>query len=169
LANLCQLKKSHQVIPLLSVRVRVRLLLFNSFKMAEGSVYAPILPSLIKTGRGDSPPLAKRFWPGTVEEVQGKVPVLAGTGSNPPIAAELARKAADAGVQGILAFPPYYPSMEDEGIVAYYKSIAEATPLGMLFIWGKWGYFDGSRKSRYNRRTTSTYENLKDVSPASVL
>src|SRR5262252_10546019 len=32
----------------------------------------------------------------TVEEVQGKVPVLSGTGFNPPIAAQLARQAADA-------------------------------------------------------------------------
>src|SRR5712675_2441680 len=74
----------------------------------------------------------------TVEEVAGKVPVLAGTGFNPAIAAELARKAAEAGVQGILAFPPYYPSMEDEGIVAYYKSIAEATPLGMIIYSRDW-------------------------------
>src|SRR5215468_5887352 len=52
----------------------------------------------------------------TLEEVNGKVPVLTGTGFNPPIAAELARQAANASVQGILAFPPYYPSMEDDGI-----------------------------------------------------
>ena len=74
----------------------------------------------------------------TVEEVQGKVPVLTGTGFNPPIAAQLARHAADAGVQGILAFPPYYPSLEDEGIVAYYRSIAAATPLGMLIYSRDW-------------------------------
>jgi len=55
----------------------------------------------------------------TVEEVNGKVPVLTGTGFNPPIAAELARQAAVAGVNGILAFPPYYPSQDDEGIIAY--------------------------------------------------
>jgi 5-dehydro-4-deoxyglucarate dehydratase len=73
-----------------------------------------------------------------LEEVKGKVPVLSGTGFNPPIAAELARQAAAAGVQGILAFPPYYPSMEEEGIVAYYKGIAEATPLGMLIYSRDW-------------------------------
>src|SRR5271169_4539164 len=56
----------------------------------------------------------------TVDEVKGRVPVLTGTGFNPPIAAELARQAAAAGVSGILAFPPYYPSQDDEGIVAYY-------------------------------------------------
>src|SRR6202142_932906 len=52
----------------------------------------------------------------TVEEVKGRVPVLTGTGFSPPIAAELARQAAAAGGEGILAFPPYYQSMEEEGI-----------------------------------------------------
>lgn len=74
----------------------------------------------------------------TISEVKGKVPVLTGTGFNPPIAAELARQAALAGVQGILAFPPYYPSMDDEGIVAYYMAIAEATTLGMLIYSRDW-------------------------------
>jgi 5-dehydro-4-deoxyglucarate dehydratase len=74
----------------------------------------------------------------TVEEVNGRVPVLTGTGFNPPIAAELGRQAASAGVSGILAFPPYYPSLEDDGIVAYYRGIAEATPLGMLIYSRDW-------------------------------
>src|SRR5580692_10793136 len=73
-----------------------------------------------------------------VEEVKGKVPVLAGTGFNPPIAAELAKQSAAAGVNGILAFPPYYPSMDDEGIVAYYRGIAEATPLGLIIYSRDW-------------------------------
>src|SRR5271170_1687782 len=55
----------------------------------------------------------------TVDEVKGRVPVLAGTGFNPPIAAELAREAAAAGASGILAFPPYYQSSEDEGVIGY--------------------------------------------------
>lgn len=74
----------------------------------------------------------------TVEEVGGRVPVLTGTGFNPPIAAELARQAAAAGVDGILAFPPYYQSMEEEGIVAYYKGIADATPLGLIIYSRDW-------------------------------
>src|SRR5580692_9943341 len=49
----------------------------------------------------------------TIEEVNGQVPVLSGTGFNPPIATELAKQAAVAGASGILAFPPYYPSMDD--------------------------------------------------------
>ena len=74
----------------------------------------------------------------TIEEVKGQVPVLTGTGFNPPIAAELAQQAAKAGVNGILAFPPYYPSMDDEGIIAYYKGIADATPLGAIIYSRDW-------------------------------
>jgi 5-dehydro-4-deoxyglucarate dehydratase len=37
-----------------------------------------------------------------------------------------------------LAFPPYYPSQDDEGIVAYYRGIAEATKLGMLIYSRDW-------------------------------
>lgn len=74
----------------------------------------------------------------TVEEVNGRVPVLTGTGFNPPIAAGLAREAAAAGVGGILAFPPYYSSQDDEGIIAYYRGIAEATKLGLLIYSRDW-------------------------------
>jgi 5-dehydro-4-deoxyglucarate dehydratase len=74
----------------------------------------------------------------TVEHVKGKVPVLAGTGFNPPIATELAKQAAGAGVNGILAFPPYYPSPDDDGVVAYYKGISEATKLGMFIYSRDW-------------------------------
>src|SRR5882672_7740791 len=74
----------------------------------------------------------------TVEEAGNRVPVLAGTGFNPLIAAELARQAAAAGASGILAFPPYYPSPDDDGLIAYYRGIAEATPLGMLVYSRDW-------------------------------
>jgi 5-dehydro-4-deoxyglucarate dehydratase len=74
----------------------------------------------------------------TVEEANGRVPVLAGTGFNPPIGTELARQAAAAGVSGILAFPPYYPSPDSAGVIAYYRAIAEATPLGMLIYSRDW-------------------------------
>jgi 5-dehydro-4-deoxyglucarate dehydratase len=74
----------------------------------------------------------------TVEEVKGRVPVLTGVGFNPPIAAEAAKQAAAAGVSGILAFPSYYPNPDEEGIVAYYKAIADATPLGILIYSRDW-------------------------------
>jgi 5-dehydro-4-deoxyglucarate dehydratase len=73
-----------------------------------------------------------------VDEVSGRVPVLAGTGFNPPIASDLAREAAKLKVSGILAFPPYYPSPDDDGVIAYYRGIADATPLGMLIYTRDW-------------------------------
>jgi 5-dehydro-4-deoxyglucarate dehydratase len=74
----------------------------------------------------------------TVEEVGGKIPVLTGAGFNSVIAADIAKQSAAAGVAGILAFPPYYQSMEEDGIVAYYNSIADATPLGTIIYSRDW-------------------------------
>jgi 5-dehydro-4-deoxyglucarate dehydratase len=74
----------------------------------------------------------------TVEEVNGRVPVMTGVGFNTPIAIDLAKKAAAAGVSGILIFPPYYPTNDDDGIVAYYKAIADSTPLGVLIYSRDW-------------------------------
>src|SRR6185437_13697803 len=74
----------------------------------------------------------------TVEEVNGKIPVLTGAGFNSVIAADIAKQSAAAGVNGILAFPPYYQSMEEDGIVAYYKSIADATSLGTIIYSRDW-------------------------------
>jgi 5-dehydro-4-deoxyglucarate dehydratase len=73
-----------------------------------------------------------------LEEVRGRIPVLAGTGFNPPLATQLATQAAAAGADGILAFPPYYPSPDEEGLLAYYQGIAAATPLGMLIYSRDW-------------------------------
>ena len=73
-----------------------------------------------------------------VGEAQGRVPVLTGVGFTPPIAVDMAKQAAAAGVSGILAFPPYYPNPDEEGIVAYYKAIVDATPLGLLIYSRDW-------------------------------
>jgi 5-dehydro-4-deoxyglucarate dehydratase len=73
-----------------------------------------------------------------VEEAGGTVPVIAGTGFNGPLAATLARQAADAGASGILAFPPYYPGGEEEGLLAYYEGIGKATDLGLLIYSRDW-------------------------------
>jgi 5-dehydro-4-deoxyglucarate dehydratase len=73
-----------------------------------------------------------------IEEAGGKVPVIAGAGFNGPIAAALARQAADAGASGILAFPPYYPGGEDDGLFQYYKTIGDATSLALIIYSRDW-------------------------------
>ncbi len=73
-----------------------------------------------------------------VGECRGRVPVIAGVGFNAAMAADLAREAARCGAHGILAFPPYYPQSDDEGMVEYYRSIGAATPLGLLIYSRDW-------------------------------
>jgi 5-dehydro-4-deoxyglucarate dehydratase len=74
----------------------------------------------------------------TVEVTAGKVPVIAGAGFGTAIGAELARQSARAGASGILAFPPYYPNADEEGLFEYYRAIGDATPLGMLVYSRDW-------------------------------
>jgi 5-dehydro-4-deoxyglucarate dehydratase len=73
-----------------------------------------------------------------VEECAGRVPVIAGTGFNLAIGVQLARQAQQAGADGILAFPPYYPNPDDDGLVGYYRALADATPLGLLIYSRDW-------------------------------
>lgn len=74
----------------------------------------------------------------TAEEVNGRIPVIAGTGFNVPIAVELARQSARAGADAILALPPYYPSADEEGLANYYAEIGRATSLGLLVYSRDW-------------------------------
>lgn len=74
----------------------------------------------------------------TVEEVAGKVPVLTATGFNTAIGVDLARQAHQAGVDGMLLFPPYYPHADDAGLIDYYRTLAQATPLGTIVYSRDW-------------------------------
>ncbi len=84
----------------------------------------------------------------TVEVVDGRAPVIAGVGFNQQLAVELARQSANAGADGILAFPPYYPGADDEGLVAYYRSIGQATNLGLLIYSRDWLNFSPAMVER---------------------
>jgi 5-dehydro-4-deoxyglucarate dehydratase len=73
-----------------------------------------------------------------VEEARGRLPVIAGTGFNSVLGTELANQAAAVGASGILAFPPYYPGAEEDGLVEYYSALGRATPLGLLIYSRDW-------------------------------
>jgi 5-dehydro-4-deoxyglucarate dehydratase len=77
----------------------------------------------------------------TVESIDRRVPVIAGVGFNQQMAIELAKQASRAGADAILAFPPYYSQADDEGLIGYYKSIGEATKLGLLIYSRDWANF----------------------------
>ncbi len=62
----------------------------------------------------------------TVEKVNGKIPVLAGTGSNNTAEAiRLTKAAKDIGADGVLAISPYYNKPNRAGLVKHYTKLAD--------------------------------------------
>lgn len=67
------------------------------------------------------------------EQVGGKIPVIAGTGSNyTEHAVEMSIKARDAGANGLLCVTPYYNKCTQRGLVESFTKIADATELPMI-------------------------------------
>jgi len=86
---------------------------------------------------GETPTLEHEEYLGVirvvVEEVAGKVPVIAGVGgNNTRKTAALAEEVAALGVQGILSVAPYYNKPTQEGLVQHFAAIAEATDLPVI-------------------------------------
>jgi 4-hydroxy-tetrahydrodipicolinate synthase len=68
-----------------------------------------------------------------VNVVKGRVPVIAGTGSNNTKASiSLTRLAEEAGVDGVMLVTPYYNKPSQEGMYQHFKAIAEATSLPIM-------------------------------------
>lgn len=67
-----------------------------------------------------------------VDEVDGRMPVIAGTGYNAPLAIEFARAAERLGADGLLVLPPYLVQPEQEGLYRHYRSIAERVGIGLI-------------------------------------
>ena len=68
-----------------------------------------------------------------VDYVAGRIPVVAGTGSNSTWEAiELTRAAADAGVDACLLVTPYYNRPTQRGMYEHFKSIAEAVAIPQI-------------------------------------
>lgn len=69
----------------------------------------------------------------TVDAVHGRIPVIAGTGSNNTKAsALLSRYAQDVGADGVLLVTPYYNKTTQKGIIAHYKTISENIDLPII-------------------------------------
>ena len=61
-----------------------------------------------------------------VDKVGGRVPVIAGTGSNcTESAISQSKEAAEAGVDGVLVVTPYYNKATQRGLVRHYQAIAD--------------------------------------------
>ncbi len=71
-----------------------------------------------------------------IEQARGRVPVIAGTGSNSTAATiELTRHAARAGAAGALLVAPYYNRPTQRGLYEHFRAVAEAVPELPLVIY----------------------------------
>ena len=68
-----------------------------------------------------------------VEQVNGRVPVIAGTGSNnTKEAIELTTFAKEVGADAALVITPYYNKPTPNGLILHYKEIAKAAPMPII-------------------------------------
>ncbi|HYZ61586.1 MAG TPA: 4-hydroxy-tetrahydrodipicolinate synthase [Acetobacteraceae bacterium] len=86
---------------------------------------------------GESPTLShdehKRVVEIAVEVAKGRVPVIAGTGSNSTAEAiELTKHAKDAGADAALVVTPYYNKPTQEGLYLHFAAIADAVDLPIV-------------------------------------
>lgn len=94
--------------------------------------------SLVVAGTtGESPTLTTEekvaLFRHVVSIANGRVPVIAGTGSNNTRASiELTKKAEEAGVDAVMIVAPYYNKPNQEGIYQHFKVIAENTSLPVM-------------------------------------
>jgi 4-hydroxy-tetrahydrodipicolinate synthase len=107
---------------------------FVDWQIAEGT------HGLVPTGTtGESPTLDydehKRVIEITIAAARGRVPVMAGTGSNSTEEAiELSTHAEKAGASGLLIVTPYYNKPTQEGLYQHYKAINDAVNIP-IFIY----------------------------------
>ncbi len=86
---------------------------------------------------GESPTLSTSekvaLFDHTVKTVAGRIPVIAGTGSNSTAnSIELTKQAESLGVDGIMLVAPYYNKPSQKGMYEHFKAIATSTQLPIM-------------------------------------
>ncbi|WP_158850386.1 5-dehydro-4-deoxyglucarate dehydratase [Saccharothrix deserti] len=86
------------------------------------------------TGEGFSmtPEEVDRVVRAAVDEVGGRVPVVAPATGATVVSAAQARAAQDAGASGVLLFPPYLTEASQRGLVEHISAVCRATDLGVI-------------------------------------
>jgi 4-hydroxy-tetrahydrodipicolinate synthase len=105
---------------------------FVEWQIAEGT------HGLVPVGTtGESPTLDhdehKRVVELCIRTARGRVPVIAGTGSNSTAeAVELSRHAEQAGADGLLVVTPYYNKPTQEGLYQHFKAVNDAVGIPII-------------------------------------
>lgn len=119
---------------------------FNDELKVDEQKTKALVNHLIETGSdaivvagttGESPTLSKdeklSLFAKVLEYADGRVKVIAGTGSNDTESTiELTKKADSIGVDGIMLVAPYYNKPSQEGLYQHFKAIAEETVLPIM-------------------------------------
>ena len=119
---------------------------FNEHGMVDFGRAASLAQYLVEHGSdgvlvtgttGESPTLSDgeklALYSTVVEAIDGKGSVVAGTGTyDTHHSIELSTRAAELGVDGLLAVTPYYSKPPQAGLVAHFKAIADATDLPLI-------------------------------------
>lgn len=102
------------------------------FQIAEG------VDSIIVCGTtGESATMTEKERKDTIkfaiDKVNGRIPVIAGTGSNNTASAiEMSKYAESIGADALLVVTPYYNKTTQSGLVEHYKAIANSTSLPII-------------------------------------
>jgi len=84
----------------------------------------------------------------TVQGAAGRMPIVAGTGFNEPLGADIARRVEKAGADCVLVLPPYYTNAPFDGQIAYYQEIGAATGLPLMVYSRDWAVFTPAMVAR---------------------
>ncbi len=100
--------------------------------LIEMQIEAGVGAILLAGTTGESPTLSLREHADLVSfaarQIDGRLPLLAGCGSNSTAhACELATAVAESGADALLAVTPYYNRTNDRGILTHYHTLADAT------------------------------------------
>lgn len=106
-------------------------------KLIEFQIHSGIDALLINGTTGESATLSEKekqeLISFAVREVGGRVPIIAGTGSNSTKKSiELSQFAFDVGADAILVVTPYYNKASADGLIAHYETIANAVNVPMI-------------------------------------
>ncbi|MDL2287202.1 4-hydroxy-tetrahydrodipicolinate synthase [Eubacteriales bacterium OttesenSCG-928-G02] len=105
----------------------------------------------------------------TVSKVNGRVPVIAGAGSNDlAYAIDLSQFSCEAGVDALLHITPYYNKTSQRGLVKYYEAIADAStkPIIMYNLPGRTGMkisIDAYKELEQHQNIVATKEASGDL------